>query len=874
MGVAILAGTTAFAAKDQPIITAIELYDGPSGAAYVELTNLLINGRTALRVCDPGQSLNKSSYGKLARANLTVAAELHRGSDGVMTLTINGTPTCVVPDNIRLEKETLSASELADKADLQGSVVASSIAGVSVAAPLKIGVDLIFVTAPDVELAEYLRAKRAHSIAQWQDYLAHYQPSPHTAQAKQTLEAMLVEDGNNALQTYKKTTSDASPDFAHLNTAVLRASQAKKLGTPSPASSKLQSDVKVELDQLLSQATAENEAYAMAMSSHTPGYAHLMTAQTLTSHMLEMDPNLESLQPLSANINVEVQTFNSDVSAAQSLLGTQRYDDAFAKIARYKSFGPEEPRVGAILDAVYKFHFTRGSEALKTQKWQDSVNELEKAHATKETAEGTTALTAAKAGLESFQNREAADSALVQSEEYQQSKHYIEAYEILASLTPAQKQLVAEQMQALESDYVKAASQKAKELQDAHTPMQGRNDEIEMQKAYDYLQRAIELSDDDNLKLRRDLLADTISDYYVQLAKRYFDKPLGSGVGLGWEYLEQAQYYQPNRDDVRNEQTKSKAIYQMKCRLSIGVEIRDQTSRRDSPLFAEQLADALATGLETSGLPVRVLRPSDHVDMEPNFKIVGDVMQHRPTITPSVQPMESKYRASTRDVPNEDWNRANREYEAATLDLQKAQRILEGAQARGKKREIADANDQVSAAQSKVEEAHRRMDSIPKTNSSDVIKPYTYTKKTITVAGIVELEFRISDSTGITIDAPPPIIKQEEKQEVILENVKPEDTEGVKPQGTEPNEMQFLTDVEIAAKEILIKQARERVQALPAKILERARERAKGGDTDAAAEAYILYLNSTAAEPTAERAEARKFLQERYNMRSVLSSSL
>ena len=873
MGMVLLAATTAFAGKE-PVITAIELYDGPNGAAYVQITNLLINGRAELRVCETGQTISKSSYGKLARAGLNNAAELQRGSDGVLMLTVNGTPTCVVPSNIKLEKETLSPSELADRADLQATVVGSSVAGVTTPPPLKPGVDLVFVPAPDGELAEFLRAKRARSIAQWQDYVTHYPGSPHSTQARQSLDALLADDGTKAFQTWQKSAADSSPDYAQLNKAVTRAAQVKKLGAPSPASSKLMNDVRMELDEMMANAKSENDAYLQATTGHTPGYPHLAKAQTLTTHMLEMDPSLEGLQPLSATINVEAQAFNSDVTAAQNLVGTQHYDDAFAKISRYRAFDGEEPRITAVLDAVYRYHFTRGSDALKAQKWQDAVNELDKAHTARETTDVTRAMTAAKAGLDDFNNHQAAETALQQSEDDEQNKRYIDAYEVLADLTKAQQEIVSDRMQQLEPDYVKAASQKAKELQDAHTPMEGRNDEIEMQKAYDYLQKAIDLSEDDNLKLRRDLLGETISDYYVKMARRYFDKPLGSGVGLGWEYLEQAQYYKPNRDDVRDEQTKSKSMYQMRSRLSIGVEIRDQTSRRDSPLFAEQLADALATGLETAGLPVRVLRPNDHSDVEPNFKIVGDVMQHRSTITPSVQPMDSKYRASTREIPNEDWNRANREYEAATLDLQRAQRVLEAAQLRGKKKEISEANDQVTSAQAKVSEEHRKLDSIPKTISTDVIKPYTYTKKTVTVAAVVELEFRISDSTGATIDAPQPILKKADKQEVLFENVKPEDTENVKPQGTEPNELQFLTDVEISGKEELIKEARVRIQALPAKILEKARERAKGGDADAAAEAYILYLNSTPAAQTPERDEAKKFLQDRYNMRTVVSSSL
>ena len=37
--------------------------------------------------------------------------------------------------------------------------------------------------------------------------------------------------------------------------------------------------------------------------------------------------------------------------------------------------------------------------------------------------------------------------------------------------------------------------------------------------------------DDQDLKLRLDLISQTLSDYYVAQAKKYLDKPLGSGVG-------------------------------------------------------------------------------------------------------------------------------------------------------------------------------------------------------------------------------------------------------------------------------------------------------------------------------------------------------
>ncbi len=184
--------------------------------------------------------------------------------------------------------------------------------------------------------------------------------------------------------------------------------------------------------------------------------------------------------------------------------------------------------------------------------------------------------------------------------------------------------------------------------------------------------------DDQDLKLRLDVISRNLSDYYVAQAKHYFDKPLGSGVGVAWLYLDEAQQYQSNRDDVRDERTKYSAIHNIRSTLSIKVVFRDQTSRRDSAGFADQLSDAIATGLETTALPVRIIRAADAIPVDPNFQLIGDVLEHRTISKPMIESIDSEYRAAEREIPNEDWNKANREYEAATLDLQKAQKILEG----------------------------------------------------------------------------------------------------------------------------------------------------------------------------------------------------
>jgi hypothetical protein len=99
-----------------------------------------------------------------------------------------------------------------------------------------------------------------------------------------------------------------------------------------------------------------------------------------------------------------------------------------------------------------------------------------------------------------------------------------------------------------------------------------------------------------------------------------------------------------------------------------------------------------------------------------------------------------------------------------------------------------------------------------------------------------------------------------------VENVKPEDTEGVKQQGAAPDENQFVTDLEIKARDVLIKSVREKVAHLPEKILAEARKRAQQNDAEGAAEEYILYLNAAPDSPAAERKEAIGFLRDHFNV--------
>jgi hypothetical protein len=89
-----------------------------------------------------------------------------------------------------------------------------------------------------------------------------------------------------------------------------------------------------------------------------------------------------------------------------------------------------------------------------------------------------------------------------------------------------------------------------------------------------------------------------------------------------------------------------------------------------------------------------------------------------------------------------------------------------------------------------------------------------------------------------------------------LENVKPEDTKRAKALNKPPEEQQIGEDMEIIARENLVKAVRQKVLDLPAKILPSARDQAKQNNLEAAAEEYIL---NAAAVDAPSRDEAPDF---------------
>jgi hypothetical protein len=878
-GIIILGWVWPAAGAKEPSLTAIELYDGASGGAYIQLADVLINGKGELRSCAGSESgpIDKSTYNKLQKVGLAAGGVLERGNDGVMRYgTGDGQAGCVVPDNIKFEHNaTFTAAAMADSADLRGRAIAAGSDGSAAAQPIKKGVKLVLVGAPNVEQAEFLLAQRVSSQKGWQDYLAHYPSSPHTDVAKSLLAGMYLDTGEQSLAAYQKSASTTSPSYSDLKNAKAQLVQAQLLVPKSDAETKLGSEIQVSLAELADKAAKELGAYKTALTAATPGYVHLDNARGLAGAISDVDPSFVALAKLQTDIAQAAKAFEAAVNAAELAANSKQWDDAIKAIHPYKQFAGEQPRVAKVIDTAYTAYYQQGQQLEDSKDWQNAIKSFQGALNAKDTTEARNSLAEAEKEYTATQNQTAANAALEKSKMYELQKDMIPAYEVLVGLPDGQREIVKDEITRLAPLYVTAASQRAKDIAKAYPTIQGIGDEKAVENAYAYLQRAYELSEDEaekqSFQTRMQNLGDELSVWFLDRAKHSLQKPLGSGTELGWAYLKEAESYKAaNLEAVRDQMKMADPAHGMHSRLSVRVQFRDQTSQRQSEGFASQMESAIAAGLDTSGMPVKVVRSGEPVreGVEPDFLIAGDVLEHHIAASPTVESVDSTYVAGVHEIPSEEWNKANRAYDSATNELHTAQAVLSGAQAKGKKKDIEEANSQVAAAQKKVDDARVTLDSIAKSKTEDIIRPYTYKRTTYDVANRVVLQFRIDDLFSGQKGEPVQIAQEDRKKFVTLTDVKAEDAKGIKAEGSLPDQTELQTQLENVARGELIKKVQEKVVELPQKVYDVARQKEQDGYNDDAGEAYMRYLNVAPADQVNDREHAEKFLRDQFNFQT------
>ena len=853
-------------------LTAIEVYPGTSGMSYEQISGFVLNGKNEVYLCPETPEWDKSVYRKLRKITLTSGMSLERNAKGSLMLTQESSASaCVVPGNIKLDKgDSLTPSGLADKATLEGSVLPASDPQQTQIFPLKVGVKIVFVDAPNQELAEFLRADKAGDIPAWEAFLKKGGSGPHAIAAKKALAQLYTQSATSAFAAYEGSKNGTDPQYSKLKTSRQLTDQAKILVPDYKDALSLSDKVHADVVEMAKSAIQRLDLYRSALNQKKPGFSNLPAAEKLADSAIDIEPSTSDATDAEKQTKQARGSYEGTLRESEGLIASQNPDEAAQRIKPLICFSNEVRRISEDLQAISTLYVNHAKRSGESEKWPDAVNDLKKAGELVASQDTQALLAEAQAKAEEAANRAAAEEAMKKSADFEGGGDIISAFEVVDDLPKEPRTLVLQRIADLKDKYIQAAEKEAKSQQNAHTPINGLADEIGIQTAYEHLQRCYRLTGDPDFRDRTGILGDYLSGYYLKQGKRYTEKPDGTGANVGWTYLAEALRYKSttNSSAAHDAQTTARPEHLLKEKLSVKVAFRDGTSRRVGAQFADQLSDALASQLESSGYQIKIVR-SETTAVQPNFQLIGDVLEH--SMTNDIQKVSkpSMYRASEQEVPNEDWTKLSREIEKINRDSESARRDMDVAESHGKKKEMAAANAIIKENNAKVDEMQAKLDRIAKTISQPVVRDYEYVEVTHSHNVTVELQFHVLDSSATEVVPRRKIHKETPLSYTVRENVSPEDTKGIKSDTTIPDENRSFEKTEYEARDSLIEQAKEELTELPGIVLHTADRKAMEGDSDGAAELYILYLNCTPVADTAERTKAQKFLLDQFNFKDI-----
>lgn len=852
-------------------LTVIELYPNDTGVSYEQISGFILNGKNEVALCGDSTQWDKSGYHRLPKVVLAPGMTLSRNSKGVLMLSqATGAPACVVPANLKLDKaDSLTPSSLADKAAMEGTVLPASDPQQTQISPLKPGVEIVIVPTPNQELAEYLRADKASVIPVWEAFLKRWGSGTHGLAAKQALSKLYLASADSDLKDYAASRGK-DPDYAKLKAARQFTDQALALVPDFKDALSLSDKVHREVVSLSKFAQDKLAFYRSAMEKRSIGYSNLPEAEKLAENALNVEPNTQEAVEAQKEVRQARNWFNQALKNTETMIAAGRLEEAEDAIKPVAGFATEVPKISDDLRQISALYVNRAKKSEEAGKWPDALADLTKADELVPSAVTQTLLADAKQKAHDAEVNATAEAARQKSVAFESSGDLIHAFEVLDDLPKESRDLVATRISELQDKYIKAAEDAAKNEKNAHFPIKGLADELGIQRAYEYWNRCYRLTNDPDVHDSILVLADELSRYYLQQGIKYAEKPGGIGSNVGWTYLNESLEYRSaiNASAAHDELAKAQPAHQLKSKLSVKVDFRDTTSRRESAQFAEQLDETLASGLETVGPQVKVVR-QDNPSLSANFQLIGDVLEH--SKTPEIQniPKPSKFKSGEIPVPNEAWTKVKREIDAINRRIETERSQLQGFEAAKKKKESLELQKTISNDSTSVDKLQAQLDSISQTRAQPVVDTYYYTEVVHNVTVSVDLQFHVLDSAGNEVISRQPIRKKTLHTYKEYRNVKAEDTEGVKDDAIIPDENKFFDEVENEARQELITDARKDLNDLPGIVLSIANRKAADGDSDGAAELYILYLNCTPVADTPERTKARKYLTDTFNFKDI-----
>ena len=662
-----------------------------------------INGETKLFNLGrrtPTSSLTKKEYGKLPQITLSQVASFQL-ADGILRVrTRRGQILQAIPQKFKGWPKGRS-SRVAPKAMTGNVRLSGKIAGTKRKHRSSLQANIavyVYLARPTNDSIAFATTEVQNTQLAYEQFKNRFPNSPHVQIVRERLATTYLRHASNSLAKYEKALTERTPGYPNLAEARTWFNKIQPLNVPvqgGPEFLRRLSRRETRLTNLLRDARQAMEGAQFARAQEI-----LEPIRHFRNEFAEIDTELK---------NTRAQAAKHYLQQAEKLLASDDFDGALAQTG-----------------LAEKWVANSSIPAMRT-KIATRRKEYEK-------------------HMEIKRATDAANEALKRAD-------FVRAFAALRPVSlrypreqDLQKRFLAIQ-QSLRSDLIN----RSPEVERTYTPLKQGDvaGEKQVLNLYMGLAGLAELNrNDGDVILWRDIMGDYLAAYYHELAKRMAPSQDAVPSALAYAFLQQA--YSLALDGTKGqieELPRWRPQVEENLGLRLGLTVQDSTPDLNSLSVANQLQRLITIGIQRADLPHLELldarsnrsRETRTIQGQNSLELTIDLSRAAVRDTKKSESIRSEYGAGMRQILNPDWQRAKSDFDLAS---KKVDDLSAQAGRKMNKRQRTAHQRAMANAQGSLNRARRKLDTTPPYSQEEDIRPYQFSKNTITRTAEIEIAFQ------------------------------------------------------------------------------------------------------------------------------------
>ncbi|MBI4461981.1 MAG: hypothetical protein HY653_03655 [Acidobacteria bacterium] len=627
-------------------------------------------------------------------------------------------------------------------------------------------------------------------------------------------------------------------------------------------------------DIYLGQMRATLERFQAGLRDKTRGYSHLGEARQWFDRARALNLNTAAVAEAEAALAKAEAETTGRLRQARQLAEQADFIAAQQALDPILHFREEFPELAAELEAIRQLAAQHHLAQARTRLAQNQFDLAQQELATAAAYEPLDEIPPLREQIELQraaylrQQEIRADQARVQQAIARND--YATAFDLLAPLArryPGEAKL-QESFRTLQRLYRSALLAEAVKVEKLHAPIRGPADEEMLLKLHGRLASLAEFDASTELAVWRDRLGTYLADHYRQRARTLAPSTSPELSPLAFAFLQQAYHFALNKAEL-TQLSDWRERLEREQGIRVALNFRDLTPEAGGQYLLAELSAGVSAAIQKSSLPhVKILEAGRSDTLTPTLEFIVELLHASVRDEAEPETLKSEYSAGFRQVPNPAWRDAKATYDRSVESFEQVRAQVE--QNRRKKKyseQERRADDQALArAQAELKQAKEALDAQPAFIEQEDIRPYEFTRRTVTRTAQMRLSYRwVHTRTGVR-EVQQILEEREPARDVEVTGINAGDKHGHRNQP--PN----LPDAETMRGRVLRK-VQERLAELAVSYLkafigrdfEQAQQKAARRESQAAAEDYLRFLyNSPADDP--RRQQALEFLQREFRL--------